>query len=258
VPRHAALRATPGERDVAFARSARAQRGRNVTWLEPFPDTLLAELADDAPGPEARLEQREAISLAFITAVQLLPPRQRAVLILRDVLGFRGREVAEMLDCTEESVSSALKRARSTLQQRLPKLDPASAREDPQAERELVERFVRAYEDGDVQALVSLLTEDAVLTTPLTPAQYVGRDLCGRFFASAIFGRGRAYRLVPTRANGQPAFGVYVQDPLADVAHAYGMWVLTLVDSRIKRMTRFDNSVISHFGLPRTLPKRQR
>jgi RNA polymerase sigma-70 factor (ECF subfamily) len=225
-------------------------------WLEPYPDHLLAEIPDDAPGPEARYEQGEAISLAFITALQLLPPRQRVVLVLRDVLGFRGREVAEMLGSTEESTSSALKRARSTLAQRLPSLDQASPHGDPLVERELVERFVRAYEDGDVQAVVALLAEDAVLTTPLTPAQYSGRELCARFLDSGVFGRGLAYRLIPTRANGQPAFGVYIRDPVTGVAHANGIWLLTLVGNQIKRMTRFDNSVIAHFGLPRSMPSK--
>ena len=228
----------------------------DVIWLQPYPDALLDEVADDAPGPEARFEQREAISLAFIAALQLLPPRQRVVLVLRDVLGYRGREVAEMLACTEESVSSALKRARSTLERRLPTLDQPSPPPDPRVERELVDRFVRAYEGADVPAVIALLSEDAVLTTPLTPAQYSGKDVCARVFERAIFGQGRRYRLVPTRANGQPAFGVYVDDPLADIAHAHGMWVLTLVGGQIKRMTRFDNSVTAQFGLPRTIPKR--
>jgi RNA polymerase sigma-70 factor (ECF subfamily) len=224
----------------------------DVMWLEPYPDALLEGLADAAPGPDARLEQREAISLAFITALQLLPPKQRVVLVLRDVLGFRAKEVAEMLNATEESVSSALKRARSTLQQRLPSPDQPVPGRGSGTERELVQRFVRAYESGDVQAVVALLSKDAVLTTPLSPAEFSGRELCERFLEVAFQ---RTYRLIPTRANGQPGFGVYVNDPLTGVARATGMLLLTLVGDRITRITHFDNSVLTQFGLPRTIPR---
>jgi RNA polymerase sigma-70 factor (ECF subfamily) len=175
---------------------------------------------------------------------------------LRDVLGFHGREVAEMFDATEESVSSALKRARTTLHQRMPRLDETTPPPDAEVERELVDRFLCAYEAGDVHGVVALLSEDAVLTTPLSAAQYAGRSLCARFFENWIFGEGRTYRLVPTRANGQPAYGVYIHDPLTDVAHAHGMWLLTVNGGEIKRMTRFDNSVIAHFDLPRTIATR--
>ena len=157
-----------------------------VLWLEPCPDLLLDQLMDAAPGPEARFEAREAVSLAFVTALQLLPPRQRAVLILRDVLGFHAREVAQILDSTEESVTSALKRARATLQRELP---GSGEREQPpapgsDAERELVERFTRAFEAKDVHAIVALLTEDVWLTMPPIPLEYQGRDLADRFLTA--------------------------------------------------------------------------
>lgn len=226
-----------------------------VVWLEPYPDVLLSELPDDKPGPEARYEAREAISLAFVRALQLLPPRQRAALILQDVIGFHTKEVAHILESSEESVRSALKRARAGLQNRLPRPEetqPPPARNSP-VERDIIERLTRAYELGDVDGLVALLTDEVVLTASLSPAEYVGRDICTRFFRSLVFGRGRTYRLIETRANGQPAFGVYTVDRVTQVAHANGMLVLTLAGSRISAMTHFDNGVLSLFGLPRIL-----
>jgi RNA polymerase sigma-70 factor (ECF subfamily) len=228
-----------------------------VVWLEPYPDILLEGLADAAPGPEARYETSEAISVAFVTALQLLPPRQRAALILRDVLGFRASEAANILDCTEESVTSALKRARAALQYRRARSPdrkpppPGSARE-----RALVRRFTHAYEAGNVAEVVALLTEDAWLIMPPVPLRYQGREQAARFLAATAFQPGRpAHRLVPTRANGQPAFGVYVRDRHAPVAHANGLLVLTLAGAQISAMTGFfGNSALRIFGLPRTLP----
>jgi RNA polymerase sigma-70 factor, ECF subfamily len=225
-----------------------------VLWLEPYPDLLLGQLIDTAPGPEARFEAREAVSLAFVTALQLLPPRQRAVLILRDVLGFHAREVAQVLDSSEESVTSALKRARAALQQRLP--GPGQREQPPMpgsaTERELVERFTRAFEAKDVHSIVALLTDDVWLTMPPIPLEWQGLDLADRFLTAAIPHMPRG--LVATRANGQPAFGIYVRDPRAPILHAIGLLVLTLAGDRIRAMTRFDTSVLPYFGLPRTLP----
>jgi RNA polymerase sigma-70 factor, ECF subfamily len=226
-----------------------------VAWLEPYPDLLLAELPDEAPGPQARYESRETISLAFITALQLLPPRQRAALILRDVLGFHTGEAAEILQASEPSVASALKRARATLAEHLP---PGQHEAPPlphsPAEQQLVARLTRAFEESDVDGIVALLTEDAWLTMPPVPLEYQGRELAARFF-TLVFRPGRRYRLVATRANGQPAFGVYVGDPHTAVLHAGGLIVLTLAADQISMITRFDNSVIPRFGLPRSLPE---
>ena len=224
-----------------------------VIWLEPYPDVLLDGLADQAPGPDVRFETREAISLAFVAALQLLPPRQRAVLVLRDVLGYRAREVAVMLGTTEDSVSSALRHARANLQRRLPAPGDPPPAPNSLAERDVVERLVRAYEVGNVSALVSLLTEDVVITAPLAGGRYVGTAVATRFFETVIFPEGRTYRLIPTRANGQPAFGVYVLDPATGAFHVNGMLVLTLAGNRITAMTRFDNSLIARFGLPRRI-----
>ena len=226
-----------------------------VVWLEPYPDVLLEGLADAAPGPEARYETTEAISVAFVTALQLLPPRQRAVLILRDVLGFRASEAANILDCTEESVTSALKRARAALQYRRARsADLKPPPPDSAQERALVQRFTQAYEAGDVKQVVTLLTDDAWLIMPPIPLHYQGRELAARFLAATGLRPGRAARLVPTRANGQPAFGLYIRDPHAPIAHANGILVLTLAGSQISAITGFpDNSTLRIFGLPRTL-----
>ena len=167
-------------------------------------------------------------------------------------LGFRAKEVALMLDTGEESVSSALRHARANLQSRLPSPgDPAPA-PNSQAERAIVERLATAYEAGDVAALVALLTDDAVSTAPLAAGAYVGPAAATHMF-ERIFAQDRSYRLVDTRANGQPAFGVYVRDPATGVFHANGLLVVTLAADRIRAMTRFDNSVIARFGLPRRL-----
>ena len=227
-----------------------------VVWLQPFPDALLEGAIDIPLGPESRYEQTESISLAFVTALQVLPPRQLAVLILRDVLGFRANEVADMLDSTVESVNSALKRARATLRRRQ---SPTADREPPPAsdspsEDAIVEKFVRAYESADLDGLVALLTDDVFISMPPMPFEYEGRDVVARFCAS-LFRAGRRFDLVPTRANGQPAFGAYLRGPIG-IRHGIGLYVLTLTRDRICAMTRFDNSVLPWFGLPRSLPSR--
>jgi RNA polymerase sigma-70 factor (TIGR02960 family) len=225
-----------------------------VVWLEPYPDSLL-EGAIKAPlGPEARYQQTEAISLAFVTALQLLPARQRAVLILREVLGYRANEVADMLDTTVESVNSALKRARASLRRRLAlkhDREPPPAR-DSRAERALVAKFVGAWESGDVEALVDLCTADVSVSMPPIPLEYRGREVVARFFASLM--RRRSHDLVPTRANGQLAFGAYLRAPAGGIRHGTGLFVLTINGDRICGMTRFDNNVLRWFGLPQSLP----
>jgi len=260
-------------------------------WLEPYPDDLLGGLPDHTAGPDARYEAKETMALAFVAALQQLPPRQRAVLLLRDVLGFRAAEVAGMLDSSEASVTSALQRSRATMADRLPRPGreraplPRSARE-----RELAERFAAAYAADDVDAVVALLTEDAWYTvlfgaaarrpgpelapdrgaSPPVPLEYQGRAAIGGFLRdSARWRDGRRQRLIPTRANGQPAFACYHQDTAyydgaeddradddraAPVFRAHGLIVLTLEGEQICAITRFmDNSVLRPFGLPRTL-----
>jgi RNA polymerase sigma-70 factor (ECF subfamily) len=226
----------------------RPTRLGEVFWLDPMPDTMIG--AVEEARPEARYEQSESISLAFVTALQHLPPRQVAVLLLRDALGFRAAEVAEMLDATVDSVNSALKRARARLHDLRPEAgaapSPGSA-----AEHDLVGRFVNAYEAGDIDGLVELFTDDVFFSMPPLPHEYQGREAVAEFFA-LLFEVGRVYRTVPTRANGQPAFGLYAR--AADgVFHGTGFMVLTLVDEQIQALTRFETTVLPWFGLPRSL-----
>jgi RNA polymerase sigma-70 factor (ECF subfamily) len=197
-------------------------RSGEVVWLEPYP-----------------VERAEDISLAFVTALQTLPPRQVAVLILRDVLGFSAREVAEQLDASVQSVNSALKRARAGLPER-----PAAV--SPDAEAALAAEFARAYEAADVDAVVALLTDDVFISMPPIPYEYVGRDLAARFIG-ALFGGGRRFKLVPTRANGQPAFATYVGGVGA------GLFVLTLDGDGISALTRFEAGVLDAFAMPSRL-----
>ncbi len=221
-----------------------------VLWLEPYPDKLLEAVADPAAGPEARYVEREAISLAFITALQLLPPRQRAALILADVLDFSAREVAELLETTEHAVYGAVKRARATLAKQLPKFEPPPMPNSP-AEQKVLAQLVRAWEECDTEAIVALVTDSVWLRMPPNPLEYQGKELARRWFASIAFREGRRFRLLPTRANGQPAFGVYLYSPLSGIAHAFGLIVITLSGERVSAITRFENGVMPRFGLPR-------
>jgi RNA polymerase sigma-70 factor (ECF subfamily) len=240
-----------------MAEPPRPTRLAEPMWLDPYPDALLDAVADTAPGPEARYETRESVGLAFAAALQHLPPRQRAVLVLREVLGFQTTEVAGILDASEASVKGALQRARVTLDERL----PAGGREcAPLAgsarERELVGRFATAIEQGDTSGVISLLTDDAWLTMPPQPYEYQGpQAIAGFIVHERGERRGANLRLMPTRANGQPAFGCYLPDPRATVARAYGLMVLTLTEDRVSAITWFgERSLLQHFGLPRTLP----
>ena len=241
------------EWDVPKVELPEPTRLGEVVWLQPYPDALLEGVA---LGPEARYELAESISLAFVTALQVLPPRQVAVLILRDVLGFHASEVAGMLEVTVESVNSALKRARASLRRQLP---PGDGRERPPAagsppEDAIVARFVSAWQSADLDALVALLTDDVFMSMPPMPFEYAGLDAVARFCAS-LFGAGRRFDLVPTRANGQPAFGAYLCAP-DGIRRGIGLYVLTLSGDRICAMIRFEASVLPWLGLPRSLPGR--
>jgi RNA polymerase sigma-70 factor (ECF subfamily) len=249
----AVKRRPPMEWNIPGIEPPAPSRLGEVVWLEPYPDTLLTGAIDVPPGPAAVYEQGEAISLAFVTALQILPARQRAVLILRDVLGYHASEVADMLESSLDSVNSALKRARASLQRRLPASDerePPPAPSSP-AEQALVARFVSAYQASDVDALVALLTEDVFVSMPPIPLEWHGRDAVTRFYAS-VLKAGRRYDLVPTRANGQLAFGAYLRAPSG--GRGAGLLVLTLGGDRICGLTRFDNNALAWFGLPRSLP----
>ncbi len=254
--RRSACRRLAKEWDIPGVKPPEPTRLGEVVWLQPIPDTLPEDAAGVQLGPETRYEQVESISLAFVTALQVLPPRQLAVLILRDVLGFHASEVADMLDSTVESVNSALKRARASLQRRWP--TPADQQPPPAAgspaEDAIVAKFVRAWESADLVGLVALLTDDVFMSMPPMPFEYQGRDVVASFCAS-LFGAGRRFDLVPTRANGQPAFGAYLRTPTG-IRHGVGLYVLTLTGDRICALTRFENNVLPWFGLPRSLPSR--
>jgi RNA polymerase sigma-70 factor (ECF subfamily) len=239
--------------DIPAVEPPEPTRLGEVVWLEPFPDALLDGAVNAPLGPAARYEQAEAMSLAFVTALQVLPSRQLAVLILRDVLGYHADEVAGMLDTTVESITSALKRARAGLRRHLP---PSGDREPPPAagspaEQALVTKFVRAYASGDIDALLALLTDDIYVSMPPIPLEYQGLTDVARFYAT-ILRRDLSYDFVPTRANGQPALGTYLRAPTG-IRHGIGLVVLTLSGDRISAITRFDTSVLPSFGLPRSL-----
>jgi RNA polymerase sigma-70 factor (ECF subfamily) len=224
-------------------------------WLEPYPDALLDGIPDAAPGPEALYETREATGLAFIVGLQHLPPQQRAVLVLRDVLGYRTAEVAEMLETSDAAVNNLLRRARAAFETRL----PATGREraplpSSKLEREIVGRFAESVESGDIDGMVALLTDDAWLTMPPLPHAYQGHDAIGAFLRASEQRRGTPLRLVATRANGQPGFGCYLAEPDTGVARAYALFVLTLEGDSISAITWFaDRSAFPRFGLPRML-----
>jgi RNA polymerase sigma-70 factor (ECF subfamily) len=261
--RRAARRRPAKEWDVPGVDAPGPSRLGEVAWLEPFPDSRFPDSSIDAPpGPEVRYDQAESISLAFVTALQALPPRQVAVVVLRDVLGFHALEVAAMLETTVDSVTSALKRGRAGLRRRLEAgrtVDhepPPSAGSD--AEQVLAARFAHAWETADVDALVALLTDDAFIAMPPMPFEYQGRDVVARFCAQ-LFDAGRRFDLVPTRANGQPAFGAYLRPAVDDgsgsgARDGVGLYVLTLDGRGISAMTRFEGTVLPAFGLPPSLP----
>ena len=173
--------------------------------------------------------------------------------ILRDVLDFSAREVADLLNSTEQSVASALKRARTTIDRQIPTQDEPPPAPDSSEEREVLNRLVRDFEEGEVDTIVALMCDDVWVRMPPLPLEYQGRELARRFFRTVAFREGRSYRLVPTRANGQPAFGVYLRDQLSGLAHANGLFVISLAGDKVSAITRFESGLFARFGLLRTL-----
>jgi RNA polymerase sigma-70 factor (ECF subfamily) len=227
-----------------------AENYSEVSWLEPYPDRLLEGIVDAAPGPDARYEAKETVALAFVSGLQHLAPRQRAVLVLRDVLGFHADEVAEMLATSTASVTSALQRARAALEGRVPvRRERLSV---PDADRELVVRFAEAFERDDIDSVIALLTEDAVVSMPPEPEWHQGRDAVGAFLRERH--RRRApWRFVETGANGQPAYAYYL---LVDGRwERSGLFVMSVRDDGVESVTRFpDNGgLLSRFGVPESL-----
>jgi RNA polymerase sigma-70 factor (TIGR02960 family) len=247
--RRPAMNAPPVHGDAAGP-----PRVNEVTWLEPYPDLLLDGIPDTRPGPEARYEAAEAISLAFVTALQLLPPRQRAALILCDVLGYGAADVAGMLGTSYGAVASALKHARATMTRHSSaEAEPPPPPPHSAAERALIDKLTSAYTAADLDSLVALLTDDVRLSMPPHPFEYRGRVVAARGLGQ-LFAHGDRYRLIETRSNGQPALAVYRTDPRSAILHAAGLLVITLAGSRVSAMTMFTPGVLPGFGLPRTLP----
>jgi RNA polymerase sigma-70 factor (TIGR02960 family) len=220
-----------------------------ISWLQPYPDQLIEGIADAAPGPDSRYEVKESIALAFVSGLQHLAPRQRAVLVLRDVLGFHADEVAEMLGSSPASVNSALQRARATLETRVPAARDRLAMPLTGAERELVGRFADAFERDDIDEVVSMLTDDAVVSMPPEPEWHRGREAVGDFLREREAVRGRPWRFVSTGANGQPAFAYYIQDDDGWVRS--GLLVVGVRGDGIASITRFkDDGLLDRFDLP--------
>ena len=220
-------------------------------WVEPFPDEQLA-LDDSLAGPEARYDQRESVELAFIAALQHLPARQRAVLILRDVLGFSAREAAETLETTPAAIDTALQRARKNVDERLPaRSQQATLRTLGDSRlREIVDRFVAAWERADVAAVVGMLAEDALLTMPPLPTWFRGREAIAIFLAGWPLA-GTPTRLVATRANAQPAFANYFWDADQGAFVANDLVVLTMDGGDIAEITAFlTHDIVERFALP--------
>ncbi|MDX6241600.1 MAG: hypothetical protein QOG10_6424 [Kribbellaceae bacterium] len=225
-----------------------------VTWLQPYPDTLLDGLPDSDPGPDARAEQNEAVSLAFVTALQLLSPRARAVLILRDVLGFSAREVADALDSTESAIAMTLSRARGSLRDKSHSPLRSRARANTSAEATLVRRLAAAFTAHDVGTVVSLLAEDVRIAMPPLAAIWEGRQRAGEFLAEVAFRLVPEARFVEARANRQPALAVYSRDDMSGLWHGSGLLVITLRGDQVAGLTRFESHTLRAFGLPRSLP----
>jgi len=237
----------------------------DIAWLQPFPDRLWEPVAPSEAEPDAEVVARETIELAFLAAIQHLPPRQRAVLILRDVLGWPAKQTAEVLDGSLASANSALQRARATLKQHLPerRIDWAPSAEPTERERAVLRRYMDAVERGDLETVAGLLAEDVRATMPPFPMWYLGRDaVVGSLAASwdpAKPGYVGRFRMVPTRANRQPAVAAYVQAPGDRVYRAFAIGVVRIERGRIVELTAFhDPDLFAAFALPTELPPAHR
>ena len=239
-----------------------APRSAEALWLEPFPDSWLTEATEN---PEARYSRQESVSLAFLTALQLLPPRQRAILLLSDVLDWRAVEIAHLLEISVSAVNSALHRARVTLEKNYhsEQREMEQARRADEATNILLTRYLQAWETDDVDGLVALLKEDATLSMPPIPSWYQGREAIRAMLLAVLFPSGvqRRWRLFPTRANGQPAFAIYRADEATGFYRAFALQVVTLDDSQrdqkqVAAMTAFLNpKLVASFGFPLQSPQ---
>ncbi len=248
-----AKRRPPPAPVAPFAPPEPSRRGE-VTWLQPYPDGWLEQAADRSPGPAERYQAREAVELAFIAALQRLPPRQTAVMLLCDVLEFPVADVAAMLQTTPTSVKGLLQRARAAGGQRLAAV-PAATVPDSGRDADLARRFAEALVSDDIDGIVALLTDSAWLAMPPAPHEYHGAEAIAGFLRTSAAWRGpRRLALIATRANTQPAFGCYLTEPDGLVGHPTGLVVLTLARDRISAITRFlDPALPSIFDLPDVL-----
>jgi RNA polymerase sigma-70 factor (ECF subfamily) len=253
-----ASRRIPAEPVPPFRPPEPTRRGE-ITWLQPYPDALLEGIADTAPGPDARYQATEAVELAFVAGLQRMPPRQAAALVLRDVLGFEGHEVASMLGTSQTAVKGTLQRARAALGQHGDGAGPArrATRPGSARERELARRFADAYVAADIDGVIALLTDDAWLSMPPAPHQYHGGGAIRSMLEASFRHRGgRRMYLVPALANTQQALAGYVSDPARGAAAASGLFVLTMAGERICAITRFHlDELYPRFGLARALPE---
>lgn len=248
-------RRAPAEPVPPFTPPPPSHRGE-ITWLQPYPDAWLEQAPDQAPGPEVRVQARETIELAFVVALQRLPPRQTAALLLCDVLGYSSAEAAVMLDASPVAIKGLLQRARASLtQQRVPTGDGDPSSPGPAQDQDLARRFASAFVADDIDGMVTLLTDDAWLAMPPAPHEYHGPEAIATFLRASAGWRGRRQvRLEPTRANTQPAFGYYLTQPDGSTAQAAGLLVLTLSKDQISGFTRFlDRGLPRIFGLPDAL-----
>ena len=226
----------------------------DVPWLEPYPDANLEGFADASLNPEARFTARESVQLAFVAAIQQLPPRQRAALMLCDVLGWPSAEAASLLDGSTASINSALQRARETLSNRYSDRRPSLESQPTPAQQKLLGRYLRAWEGHDVHGFVAVLKEDATAIMPPWLQWFTGRETIGTFFAAAWKTCGGLH-LVPTSANGQPAFAIYEFSTADKRWSFHSLHVLTLENDAISAITLFLDSHLFHeFGLPQFLP----
>jgi RNA polymerase sigma-70 factor (ECF subfamily) len=255
--RKSAHRWLPHERAPAAVQMPDGTPATDVAWLEPYPDSELEGIADDAPNPEARYTAREAVQLAFIATIQHLPPRQRAVLLLCDVLGWAATEAATLLGGSTASVNSALQRARETLGKRNTEDQPSKESPVDAAQKELLGRYLQAWEALNVADFAALLKEDATYVMPPTPEWYTGREPIRAFFDWALK-RYEGFRLVPTGANRQPAFAAYSRARVDEPWTAHSIHVLTLERNAISTLTLFVKPdgprLFPAFGLSLTLP----
>ncbi len=244
-------RRKPAEPIPPFDPPPPSRRGE-ITWLQPYPDAWLDEL-EDQDRPAARYQQREAVELAFIAALQRLPPRQTAALILCDVLGYSTAEAAALLDTSVTATKGILQRARTSLDRLRPRPGGhAAASPGSHSERALARRFAEALTTDDIDGVIALLTDDAWLAMPPAPHEYHGRAAIASFLRASALGRGpRTIRLLDTRANNQPAFGTYLAIANSVQPYPTGLVVLTIFEERISAITRFlDEQLPSSFGLP--------